>query len=269
MKHERVLRAAFGLFAGAIAFSLGGMTALKVAPSVGATVGPILPQLMAWPTWVYVTALPLAVFAAFLPVFGWGRSLVIAGWGTLVGATAELVGTRTGFPFGSYSYSDFLGVKIAGRVPYAIPPSWYAAGLLSFTLATALGVRGLRRVATAAGFLVLWDVALDPAMSAGFPIWIWQQPGPFYGMPWVNWAGWFGTGLVIMAGLELLTRGRVVDAGPWTARIWLVNGVFAVGICVVAGLGLAVAVGSLAIAIPLVLPLLRSWRPLREAASAA
>ena len=160
-------------------------------------------------------------------------------------------------------------MKILGRVPYAIPPSWYAAGLLSFALATALDLRGAHRVVTAAVFLVLWDVALDPAMSAGFPVWIWHVPGPFYGMPWVNWAGWFGTGLVIMAGLEWLTRGRAVAAGPWAARIWLVNGVFAVGICAVAGLGLAVAVGSIAIAVPLVLPRVAGLRALREAASAA
>lgn len=269
MTQHRLLRLAFWLFAGSIAFSLAGMTALKVVPAIGAVVGPVLPQLMAWPTWVYIATLPLAVFAAFFPVLGWGRSLAVFAWGTGVGATAELVGTATGFPFGAYGYSDFLGAKILGRVPYAIPPSWYAAGLLSFAFATGLGLRGVRRVATAAAFLVLWDVALDPAMSAGFPVWLWQDTGPFYGMPWVNWAGWFGTGLVIMSGLELLTRGLPVAAEPWTARIWLVNGVFAVGICAVAGLGLAVAVGAAAIAVPLVLQRARLGRPLREAPSAA
>jgi putative membrane protein len=269
MTRTVALRALFGLFAGSIVFSLAGMAALKVAPHIGAAVGPLLPRLMAWPTWVYVTALPLAVFAAFLPALGWGRSTAIAAFGTAAGATAELVGTATGFPFGAYAYSDFLGVKIAGRVPYAIPPSWYAAGLLSFAFATGLGLRGVRRVVAAALFLVLWDVALDPAMSAGFPVWLWQDTGPFYGMPWVNWAGWFGTGLVIMTGFDLLARGRTPEAGPWTARIWLVNGVFAVGICAVAGLGLAVLVGSVAIAVPLVLPRLVAWRPLREAATTA
>jgi carotene biosynthesis associated membrane protein len=269
MTRAAVLRVLFGLFAGSIVFSLAGMAALKLAPGIGAAVGPMLPQLMSWPTWVYVTALPLAVFAAFLPALGWGRSVAVAAVGTAIGAAAELVGTATGFPFGAYAYSDFLGVKIAGRVPYAIPPSWYAAGLLSFAFATGLGQRGARRVVTAAAFLVLWDVALDPAMSAGFPVWLWQDTGPFYGMPWVNWAGWFGTGLIIMAGLELLTQGRVAEAGPWTARIWLANGVFAVGICAVAGLGLAVLAGSIAITIPLVLPRLPARRPLREAASTA
>jgi len=269
MNRHRLLRALFACFAGAVLFSLGGMTALRIAPSVGAAVGPLLPRLMSWPTWVYVATLPLAVFAAFLPALGWGRSAAAAAFGTAVGAAAELLGTTTGFPFGAYAYSDFLGAKILGRVPYAIPPSWYAAGLLSFALATALRLRGLRRVVTAAAFLVLWDVALDPAMSAGFPVWIWQEPGPFYGMPWVNWAGWFGTGLVIMAGLDRLTRGRTVAAGAWTARLWLVNGVFAVGICAVAGLGLAVVVGAVAIAVPLVLPRMAGFRRLREAPGVA
>jgi putative membrane protein len=266
---RHVLHAVFACFAAAVAFSLGGMAALRVAPGIGAAVGPLLPQLMAWPTWVYVVTLPLAVFAAFLPALGWRRSVAVAVFATAVGAAAELLGTTTGFPFGAYAYSDFLGAKIAGRVPYAIPPSWYAASLLAFALATRLGARGARRVVAAAAYLVLWDVALDPAMSAGFPVWLWQDTGPFYGMPWVNWAGWFGTGLVIMAGLELLLRGRATDAGPWTARIWLVNGAFAVGICAVAGLELAVLVGSAAIAAPLVLQHRRSRVALREAASAA
>ncbi len=261
----RALVPVAALFAGAVAFSLAGMVALRLAPSVAVSVGPLLPRLMSWPTWVYVVTLPLAAFLAFLPSLGPARSLAFAGFGSVVGAAAELVGTATGLPFGDYAYTDFLGPKILGRVPWAIPPSWYAAAILSFALATALHLRGWRRVALAAFYMVLWDVALEPAMSEGFPIWVWQEPGVFYAMPLINWFGWSVTALVITAGFERLLGGRVVEAGPWTARLWLINGLFAVGICLQAGLVLATLMGLAAVALPLVVLRSRGPAPARPA----
>jgi len=252
---------AFTLFAGSVVFSLGGMTALAVAPDVAVRVGPVLPHLMRWPTWAYSAALPASVFLLFLPVLGWRQSLVMAAWGTLVGAAAELVGTATGFPFGAYSYSDFLGVKIAGRVPYAIPPSWYAAALLSFALASVSAHRRGARIALGALYMVLWDVALDPAMSAGFPIWQWHEAGRFYGMPLGNWLGWFATALVIMAGFEAVRRGRPLAVTRWAAVVWSVNGLFALGLSARAGLWPAVLIGAAALAVPPLVALRRRAEP--------
>jgi uncharacterized membrane protein len=48
--------------------------------------------------------------------------------------------------------------------------------------------------------LTSWDFVLDPAMSqTALPFWYWHQPGAFFGMPYQNFAGWFGTGVVFMA----------------------------------------------------------------------
>ncbi|MEB3212044.1 MAG: carotenoid biosynthesis protein, partial [Leptolyngbyaceae bacterium] len=52
-----------------------------------------------------------------------------------ISLTAELVGTGTGFPFGDYSYLNGLGFKVAGRVPFTIPLSWFYLGLSSYLLA--------------------------------------------------------------------------------------------------------------------------------------
>ena len=253
----RLFFVAFALFAGSVAFSLAGMLALQLAPAIAGRVGAILGLLMTVPTWIYSVTLPLAVFLAFHRIVGARRGLAFAAWGILIGASAELIGTTTGFPFGPYSYSDFLGPKILGHVPYAIPASWYAAALLSFSLASATGVTRARRVLLAAAFMVLWDVALDPAMSAGFPIWLWHVEGFFYGMPLVNWFGWFVTALVIMLGFEVIQRREALAGGVWPAVIWSVNGVFAIGICVKAGLWLAVLIGAVAIALPPLLAMRR------------
>lgn len=121
-----------------------------------------------------------------------------------VSTGAELLGTSTGFPFGAYHYLTGLGYKISGLVPFTIPLSWFYLGFSAYLLAY-MGLAGLGRLrvpgAVALGSLLLtsWDFVLDPAMSqTTMPFWAWDQPGAFFGMPYQNFAGWFGTGAVFM-----------------------------------------------------------------------
>src|SRR5690606_33311809 len=148
-------------------------------------------------TWVYMALMPLLTLLLYLPALGARRSLLFLLWGSAVGAAAELLGTQTGVPFGAYAYSDLLGARIAGHVPWFIPPSWYAMSLLSFDLAGRLGLGRWGRIGAAAAFMVLWDVALDPAMTAGahsgWSFWAYPGGGEYFGMPLVNWAGWLVT----------------------------------------------------------------------------
>ncbi|NJL81798.1 MAG: carotenoid biosynthesis protein [Chloroflexaceae bacterium] len=130
---------------------------------------------------------------------------------------SELLGTSTGFPFGHYHYLSGLGYKIAGLVPFTIPLSWFYLGFCAYLIARAglMGL-GLPNWARLTGAIVLgalmltcWDFVLDPAMSqASVPFWEWEQPGAFFGMPYQNFAGWFGTGALFMA----------IATGLWQAR---------------------------------------------------
>lgn len=127
-----------------------------------------------------------------------------------ISTTSELLGTSTGFPFGNYSYLNGLGYKLAGLVPFTIPLSWFYLGLASFLLARsglAAGggpdrynwVRSLAAVFLGSVLLTSWDFVLDPAMSqTALPFWYWHEPGAFFGMPYQNFAGWLGTGVVFM-----------------------------------------------------------------------
>lgn len=121
---------------------------------------------------------------------------------------SELLGTSTGFPFGDYSYLSGLGYKIAGLVPFTIPLSWFYVGLSSYLIAcvsldTAQKPTWLRQtaaIALGAMLFTCWDFALEPAMSqTAFPFWFWQQPGAFFGTPYQNYAGWFGTSALFMS----------------------------------------------------------------------
>ncbi|HEX8297648.1 MAG TPA: bisanhydrobacterioruberin hydratase CruF [Rubricoccaceae bacterium] len=244
MTHRRVFLIAFALFAGSVVFSLAGAFLLNYAPGPATTAltaiaeatGLLLDDLIKLPTWVNMGMLLVLAFALYLGELGWKRSLGFVAVGCIVGAAAELIGTTTGFPFGPYSYGDFLGAKIAGHVPYLIPPSWYAISLISLDLARRLGLGRWGRIGAVALFMVLWDVALDPAMSHAFPFWKYDVGGVFFGMPLVNWAGWALTSAIIAAGYEFLLGGLAPrpDAfvGEWAPRVYALNSAFSVGICV-------------------------------------
>lgn len=129
--------------------------------------------------------------------------------------SSELLGTSTGFPFGDYRYLSGLGYKISGLVPFTIPLSWFYVGFSAYFIVRmglakkSLPVWGQELGAIAFGSLLLmsWDFVLDPAMSqTTMPFWVWDQPGAFFGMPYQNFAGWFGTGVVFMTVATLIWR---------------------------------------------------------------
>ncbi|MGF1514774.1 MAG: gamma-carotene 1'-hydroxylase CruF [Elainellaceae cyanobacterium] len=197
---------------------------------------------------------------------------------------SELLGTGTGFPFGEYSYLSGLGYKIAGRVPFTIPLSWFYLGLSSYLLARSglaprpseagfsetgssetspdgSGILWLRRLgAIFLGSLLLtsWDFVLDPAMSqTAMPFWYWHQPGPFFGMPYQNFAGWLGTGVVFIGIAALLWRGRVAiqhqSQLTLPLAVYLGNFGFAMVMSMAAGFWVPILLGILLGVVPAVL----------------
>jgi putative membrane protein len=158
-------------------------------------------------TGMILGAIAMVLFGA--SAYGWRRTLIFFVAATAISATAELTGTKTGWPFGGYEYTSFLGPKLLGRVPVAIPLSWFYMGFASFVLADALaaGLRSERRtlwsILAGTWLLVAWDLVLDPSMAAPqmqyIHFWVWHEHGPYFGMPLRNLAGWFGTGMLFIA----------------------------------------------------------------------
>jgi putative membrane protein len=157
---------------------------------------------------ILLAALVLVVPLLRRTGFSWVPALVAV---FLVSFLSEFIGTGYGIPFGGYAYTGLLGFKLGGRVPAVIPLSWFLMALPSWAAANAVFPEKAQRWGRAVmgGFLLTaWDLALDPAMSHLTPYWIWEHSGPFYGMPWVNLAGWMGTGMVLMILLEALGSRR-------------------------------------------------------------
>jgi putative membrane protein len=176
----------------------------------------------------------------------------------LVSFLSEHIGTGYGFPFSGYEYTSLLGLKVGGRVPFLIPISWFLMALPSWVLANLLfrgPAKRIPRIILAAYLLTAWDLALDPAMSFLTPYWVWENPGPFYGMPWVNLAGWMGTGLVLMAVMEALripSWSSELGAG-WMAAYYGLVLLMPVGMLAAAGIWGPIAAAAGALLLPVVL----------------
>jgi uncharacterized membrane protein len=190
----------------------------------------------------------LAMLAYGFSALGVRRTLLFFGAATLISASAELTGTKTGWPFGGYEYTNFLGPKLMGRVPAAIPLSWFSMGFASFALADALAAhrrwrnRTLWSIVLGAWLLTAWDLVLDPSMAAPqlqyVHFWIWHESGPYFGMPLRNLAGWFATGLAFIAAGRLLWNERAAPVAPPALpfTVYAINVVWSMVLSVSAGM---------------------------------
>lgn len=202
---------------------------------------------------IYVGAAAVMAFGA--ASIGWRPTLIFFGASVLLSLTLELTGTSYGWPFGKYEYTDMFGFKILGKVPPAIPLSWFSMGFSSFGLATAL-IRSWRGSAAfwpslllGSVLLTAWDLVLDPAMSQetlAFQYWIWEDVGPYMGIPLVNFLGWVATGAVMMFAASFFDnrlRPIRVEQESFFLLMYLCNLFFAIGICLGNGLWLPVMLG--------------------------
>ena len=196
----------------------------------------------------------------------------------LISLASELAGTTVGLPFGPYRYTDGLGTKWFAHVPVLIPLSWFFMAVPSWVLArralradARTGRRG-RVLGVGFGSLVLlaWDLALDPAMSFVTKYWVWGSDGPYYGMPLLNLAGWYVTGVALMLALDLLRAAEWTATLPtrWLAGFYAANLALPLGMVAAAEHWPAVLVSVLGAAASLYLPRLIPAPDRARAASA-
>ncbi len=134
------------------------------------------------------------------------------------GLVVEVIGSRTGIPFGSYAYTEVLKPQIL-HIPVVIPLAWLMMIPPSWGIAAALAPDGspLARALVAGGAFMAWDLFLDPQMTK-WDYWRWKRPGGYFGIPWVNFLGWFATAAL----LTLLLRPSNLPVKP-LAIIYLVT----------------------------------------------
>lgn len=118
--------------------------------------------------------------------FGIRAALSLAALGFGAGWLTEWLGSRSGWPFGLYSYDGAPAPTLLG-VPLVVPLGWFAMPLVTTLLAGG-------RPWLAGLLLVAWDVGLEALMTTqGY--WTWRDPRPLWsGAPLLNFAGWWLVG---------------------------------------------------------------------------
>lgn len=203
-------------------------------------VGLSLPKLFGhFEDFLFMLLAAAVIFLDALKRVRWQRLVVAFVWVAVVSAVVEAVGATTGFPFGSYHYTENFGPRI-GVLPLAIPLAWWVVIYPLFALAReALPGGGgrhqvWRKVGLAAlvgGAATLVDVALEPMATLVAGYWEWEGGGAWYGVPLQNFAGWFGTAFVIALGLTYLLPNQTEKLGG-RAPYWVLASVIAT--CLVA-----------------------------------
>ncbi len=204
-------------------------------------------------------------------VLGWRTWLGFLIPSVLISVGSELLGTSTGFPFGDYSYLSGLGYKIGGLVPFTIPLSWFYVGLSAYLIARSglkvaekpTLIRHVGAIAIGALLFTSWDFALEPAMSqTAFPFWYWETPGDFFGTPYRNYAGWFGTSALFMSVAALIWSPKPIKL--WREQltlpliVYVSNFVFAAGLSLGNGFIVPVSLGLILGVVPAIALWLKS-----------
>lgn len=106
----------------------------------------------------------------------------------------HVVAIALSYPFGEFTFGDALGYKVFGSVPWTIAVAYTPLVLAMFWLSSKVTKSGLRVVL--GGLLLAGaNAALDPAL-AFMGLRSWENGGPFFGLPVLNFVGWFLTGML-------------------------------------------------------------------------
>ncbi len=172
----------------AVVFPLVGAI-LLVASAQG-----LLPPILAFNPYLVLTG----VLVMRLPLVAGLFPLVDRRAGVLLLALAgyaygiEYLGATTGLPYGEFAYEVPLGPMVFDTIPLGLPvffmPLVLNAYLLCLLLLGERARSALVRVPVVIAAVVAVDLVLDPAAVAlGF--WTFES-GSYYGVPWLNFAGW-------------------------------------------------------------------------------
>ncbi|HEY9702530.1 MAG TPA: carotenoid biosynthesis protein, partial [Allocoleopsis sp.] len=116
----------------------------------------------------------------------------------------ENMGIITGFPYGNFYYSSAMGPKIF-HTPITLALAYVPLVIGAYVLCDFIKSK-LYRILSMTGILLMFDLVIDPgAVKLG--LWIWENPGIYYGIPFTNFLGWIFSGLIASAILVYMLNG--------------------------------------------------------------
>jgi putative membrane protein len=120
-----------------------------------------------------------------------------------------------GFPFGGFHHSEVTGPRLF-NIPWLATPTYMAMGYVSWSVAQVLvgrtnpmhwRKRVLPAAIIAAFVFTMWDFSNDAVFHTINKAFFYDHPGPWFGVPMSNFAGWMFTTLIIFG-----------TFGTWLAR---------------------------------------------------
>lgn len=141
----------------------------------------------------------LFVFLHGLRRYGPRTLLIFTALVFVIAWCSEMLSIVTGFPFGSYTYTDEMR-PFVGHVPAIVMPVYWVMGYVCWSMAHILLSRFHPRPdrgsvlllpLVAATLMVIWDLSMDPLRSTLEMRWVWADGGAHYGVPASNFFGWF------------------------------------------------------------------------------
>ncbi|MBP1693563.1 MAG: putative rane protein [Chloroflexi bacterium] len=167
---------------------------------------------------------------------GWRQILLLVALTFFISLLFESVGVATGLIYGPYHYTDQLGPKFLGLVPYVISLAWFMMVYPSLMIALRLvpdkwppGKRILAVASLGAVIMTAWDLVMDPFMvKAGH--WVWDIRGAYFGIPLQNYFGWWLTTFVTLGLFMMLSKQTLplFTRKDWTGFDLLVVYVYAI-----------------------------------------
>ena len=270
----RLARLLFVAHLGALCFGLAGLLIALPHPELWAgdkRAARVFDFGMTYAGSLHIVLGAAAMFVFGVTAIGWRRTATFFACAVPISLASELIGTGTGWPFGNYAYTSFLGYKVAGHVPFSIPLSWFYVGFASVLLGSAIAAgrdlrpRGVWSVGLGVWFLTVWDLVLDPAMahrSLAVRFWNWSETGPYFGMPIQNFIGWSATGLIFMSLARWLWRRGAGSSPDWVHlpmwfpfAVYAANTLFAMALSASVDLWLPIVLAALLGLVPATLAL--------------
>ncbi len=201
--------------AGSVKFALGLWLAMLIATPISLWVAGdgVFPLMASLGVLAQLTAVLLALS------LGWNWRSILGRLGLILLFTwgIEWLGSTTGLIFGDYAYTSAMQPQLLG-VPLIIPLAWAMMLFPAWAVVQAilephrlrLGRFHSPAFAALSGLaFTAWDLYLDPQM-VGRGLWTWNQPGGYFGIPLVNFAGWW----LVSTLLTLLIRPKRLPIAP-------------------------------------------------------
>lgn len=160
--------------------------------------------------------------------YGWTNTIAFLLIALTVSLGLENIGTATGLPFGRYHFVVTAGLPSVGLIPLIVGFLWATMGYFSWHVAAVLldgadarlQARGnvVALPLIAAFVMTQWDFVMDRGNSTLAGAWVWHDGGADFGVPLLNYAGWFVTSWIFFQLYALFLARRHITAPETSVR---------------------------------------------------